>query len=98
MHSFSDLAQSRDGVSANERALRGATDILSELETVRARYKAVISGEAIEENQYSGHREKFTGANPSELRRLIAELENEAHACGCTLPRAKGRDVIHPVS
>ncbi len=76
---------------------RTCSEIQADIDAIDARLKAIALGQNIEESQYSGHRVKFSAANPNELRRQRAELEDEACAAGCTLTRARGGSAIRPV-
>jgi len=75
---------------------RDCTTIQAEIDALEARLKQIGLGNSIEESQYGPNRVKFSQANPAEIRRQIAELEDEARAANCTLTRAKGGGAIRP--
>lgn len=76
---------------------RPCADIQADIDAIDARLKAIALGTSVEESAYAGHRVKFSQANPNELRRQRAELEDEACAAGCSLTRASGGRAIRPV-
>ncbi|MEO1187479.1 MAG: hypothetical protein AAFW60_00290, partial [Pseudomonadota bacterium] len=61
---------------------RTCAEIQSDIDAMRERLRQVLLGTSVEESQYAGHRAKFSAANPAEIRRQIAELEDEASASG----------------
>lgn len=76
---------------------RDCATIQAEIDALQQRLKNIALGTSIEESQYAGHRVKFSQANPNEIRRQIAELEDEARAAGCSLTRANGGGAIRPI-
>ncbi len=76
---------------------RPCSEIQADIDAIDARLKAIALGTSIEESQYAGHRVKYSQADPVALRRLRAELEDEACAAGCKLTRARGGNAIRPV-
>ena len=76
---------------------RTCAEIQADYDRLKARLRAIALGESVEEGGYAGHKVKFTAANPAEIRRQIADLEDEAAACGCQLNGVARSRAIRPV-